>query len=166
MADTDGTTTKTNRAAFWQEHLRAWSQSGLTQADYCRQQQLSAAAFGWWKRQLHGKAKPRRRSSGAKRPQHRRPTAVQFVEVQRGPDVKTSADAATYEVLLYHGRAIRIGHDFDPAMLKRLIETVVACALRACLPQFLVARHGSHDLEKIVIENADVSRMPEFRLVG
>jgi len=41
MADTDGTTTKTNRAAFWQEHLRAWSQSGLTQADYCRQHDLS-----------------------------------------------------------------------------------------------------------------------------
>jgi hypothetical protein len=45
-------------------------------------------------------------------------------------------------------------------------EMVVACALRACLPQFLVARHGSHDLEKIIIENADLSRMPEFRLVG
>jgi hypothetical protein len=45
-------------------------------------------------------------------------------------------------------------------------EMVVACALRACLPQFLAVRHGSHDLEKIIIENADVSRMPEFRLVG
>jgi len=62
MADTDGTTKKeTSRKPFWQKHLRAWSQSGLTQADYGRQHQLSAPAFGWWKRQLEGKPKPRTR---------------------------------------------------------------------------------------------------------
>jgi hypothetical protein len=113
MADTNGTTTKTNRAAFWQEHLRAWSESGLTQADYCRQHELSAAAFGWWKRQLQGKPKPRKRSSGTRWSRRDRQTPVQFVEVQRGPDVKTSANAVAYEVLLSHGRAIRSGHDFD-----------------------------------------------------
>jgi len=45
-------------------------------------------------------------------------------------------------------------------------EMVVAQALLACLPQFLVVKHGSHDLEKFIVENADVSRMPELRLVG
>jgi len=45
-------------------------------------------------------------------------------------------------------------------------EMVVAQALRACLPKFLVVKHGSHDLEKFIVENADVSRMPEFRLTG
>jgi len=45
-------------------------------------------------------------------------------------------------------------------------EMVVAQALRASLPQFLVVQHGSHDLEKFIVENADVSRMPELRLVG
>jgi len=69
MAKIDGTTKKkTSRRPFWQEHLRAWSESGLTQADYCRQHQLSRAAFGWWKRQLQGKPKPRRRFPDAKRP--------------------------------------------------------------------------------------------------
>ena len=127
MTQTNGTTRKrTSRRPFWQQHLRVWSQSGLTQADYCRQHQLSAAAFGWWKRQLQDKPKPQRRSLGAERPQRDHPATVQFVEVQRGPDVKTSADAAAYEVLLSHGRAIRIGHDFDPAVLKRLIATVEA----------------------------------------
>jgi len=127
MADTDGTTkNKTSRRPFWQEHLRAWSQSGLTQADYCRQHQLSAAAFGWWKRQLQGKPKPRRRSPGTKRPQRRRPTTVQFVEVQRGPAIDTGSSPAVYEVLLSQGRTIRVGHDFDPDVLKRLIMTVEA----------------------------------------
>ena len=124
MADTDGTTKKkTSRRPFWQEHLQAWSKSGLTQADYCRQHQLSRAAFGWWKRQLQGKPKGR---TGTKQPQSDRQTAVQFVEVQRGPDVDTGSSSAVYEVLLSHGRAIRVGHEFDPDVLKRLIATVEA----------------------------------------
>lgn len=45
-------------------------------------------------------------------------------------------------------------------------EMVVAQALRSCLPKFLVVKHGSHDLEKFIVENADVSRMPELRLAG
>jgi hypothetical protein len=45
-------------------------------------------------------------------------------------------------------------------------EMVVAQALRASLPRFLAVKHGSHDLEKFIVENADVSRMPELRLAG
>jgi len=45
-------------------------------------------------------------------------------------------------------------------------EMVVAQALRASLPQFLVVNHGTHDLEKFIIENADPSRLPELRLAG
>ena len=51
----------------------------------------------------------------------RNQTAVQFVEVQCGPDVNTSGSPAVYEVLLSRGRAIRVGHGFDPDILKRLI---------------------------------------------
>ena len=125
MADTDGTTKKkTSRRPFWQEHLRAWSESGLTQVAYCRQHQLSRAAFGWWKRQLRGKPRVRKGRTGTKQPQSDRPTAVGFVEVQRGPDMNTIANAAVYEVLLSQGRAIRVGHEFDPDVLKQLITTV------------------------------------------
>ena len=127
MADTDGTTKKkTSRRPFWQEHLRAWSESGLTQVAYCRQHQLSRAAFGWWKRQLRGKPRVRKGRTDTKKPQSDRQTAVQFVEVQRGPDINTGGSPAVYEVLLSRGRAIRIGHDFDPDVLKRLIATVEA----------------------------------------
>jgi len=127
MADTDGTTkNKTSRRSFWQKHLRAWFQSGLTQADYCRQHELSRAAFGWWKRQLQGKPKPRRRSPGTKRHHSDHPATVQFVEVQHGPDRDLGGSPAVYEILLSCGRAIRVGHTFDAAVLKRLITTVEA----------------------------------------
>jgi hypothetical protein len=45
-------------------------------------------------------------------------------------------------------------------------EMVVAHTLRDSLPKFLVVKHGEHDLEKFIVENADLSRMPGLRLVG
>ena len=127
MAKTDGTTTKnTSRRPFWEKHLRAWSRSGLTQADYCRRHQLSAPAFGWWKRQLEGKPRARKRSPAMNQSERGIQTEVRFVEVQRGSDVEPGGNPAVYEVLLSGGRAIRVGHTFDPEVLKRLIATVEA----------------------------------------
>jgi len=127
MAKTDGTTTKnTSRRPFWEKHLRAWAQSGLTQADYCRQHQLSAPAFGWWKRQLQGKPRSRKRPPAAKQSEPRDKTPVRFVEVQRRSDVDAADSPVVYDVLLCRGRAIRVGHEFDPEVLKRLIATVEA----------------------------------------
>lgn len=34
----------------WHHHLRAWTSSGLSQAEYCRRNQLSWKCFGYWKR--------------------------------------------------------------------------------------------------------------------
>jgi hypothetical protein len=45
-------------------------------------------------------------------------------------------------------------------------EMVVAHALRDSLPKFLVVKHGKHDLEKFIVENADLSRVPGLRLAG
>jgi len=125
MAKTGGTTTKkTSRRPFWQKHLRAWSQSGLTQADYCRRHQLSAPAFGWWKRQLEGKPKVRKKPLAAKQSERGDPATVRFVEVQHSSHVHPDGGPATYEVLLSQRRAIRVGPTFDPEILKRLIATV------------------------------------------
>lgn len=43
------------KADFWKGHLDTWRSSGLTQTAYCRQQGLSIASFGYWRRVL-GKA--------------------------------------------------------------------------------------------------------------
>ena len=42
----------TKRGRIWAKRLRQWLQSGLSQAEYCRQHDLSAPALGWWKKQL------------------------------------------------------------------------------------------------------------------
>jgi hypothetical protein len=104
---------KTSRAAYWQKHIFQWSESGLTQAEYCRRNKLSVAAFNWWKRNLRKKSKAQKNSSAS----------MQFVEVHGVPPVHSDCDE-TYEVVLPRGRAIRVGRDFDSDVLKRLIAVV------------------------------------------
>jgi len=43
-------------------------------------------------------------------------------------------------------------------------EMVVGQALRSSLPHFLATMHGSHELEKMIVENADLSRLPDLRI--
>lgn len=44
-----GSKRETERARFWRKQIAAWERSGLTQAEFCRREGLSAAAFSWWK---------------------------------------------------------------------------------------------------------------------
>ncbi|WP_304511825.1 IS66 family insertion sequence element accessory protein TnpA [Desulfobacula sp.] len=37
------------RQQFWQEHLKKWSESELTQREYCRINNLKASRFTYWK---------------------------------------------------------------------------------------------------------------------
>ena len=104
---------KTSRAAYWRKHISKWSKSGLTQAEYCRRNGLSAAAFHWWKGELRRKSKAQKAS----------PTSIQFVEVQ-GVSPTHGSRNESYEVLLSRDRTIRVGHDFDSEVLKRLIAVV------------------------------------------
>jgi hypothetical protein len=43
-------------------------------------------------------------------------------------------------------------------------EMVVAQALRSSLPHFLATLHGRHELEKIIVDNADLSKLPALQL--
>jgi hypothetical protein len=104
---------KTSRAAYWRRHISKWSKSALTQAEYCRRNGLSAAAFHWWKGELRRKSKVQKESS----------TSMQFVEVH-GVSPAHAGLGETYEIALFRGRAIRVGRDFDSDVLKRLIAVV------------------------------------------
>ena len=119
MAKTKG---KTSRAAYWQKHISQWSKSGLTQAGYCRRNNLSAAAFHWWKGHLRKKAEVQKGFS-AKRQKPDPPAAMmQFVEVHGVSPAHVGGES--YEVMLSRGRTIRVGRDFDSNTLKRLIAAV------------------------------------------
>lgn len=38
---------------FWQSHIDAWLLTGLSQAEYCRQNHLKSGRFTYWKRKLN-----------------------------------------------------------------------------------------------------------------
>ena len=105
----------TQRARYWEQWIRRWEQSGLTQATFCRRHGLKPMNFGWWKRRLasrtrstrHGQATPQAKSS------------TEFVEVQM-----QGRSVAAYEIVLAHGRVIRLSEDFDPARVSRLVAAV------------------------------------------
>jgi hypothetical protein len=110
----------TVRGRFWARHLQRWKQSGLSQAQYCRQQQLSTPAFGWWKRHLTAiptrghPATTRRRARGKDR---------SFVELTRADSgVLAPADEGAYEIVLPGGRQLRLGRHWEPDRVRQLLR--------------------------------------------
>ncbi len=41
-----------NKRRFWMAHHQAWTESGLSQNEYCRRQKLKISQFGYWKRKF------------------------------------------------------------------------------------------------------------------
>jgi len=59
-ADASGTdaNNRTDRSVFWQSHLDRWRQSGLSQAQYCRQNDLVYHQMVYWARKHRDAAAP------------------------------------------------------------------------------------------------------------
>lgn len=50
--------------SYWKQHVSSWQNSGLTQAEYCRQQNIkNVKSFNWHKRKILGVWKPDLNSS-------------------------------------------------------------------------------------------------------
>lgn len=43
---------RSERAAFWRDHIESWRESGQTQAAYCTEQGLSVKSLAYWLRRL------------------------------------------------------------------------------------------------------------------
>ncbi len=119
MADSQPRKSLTVRGRFWARHLQRWNQSGLSQAQYCRQQQLSAPAFGWWKRQL---ATAPTQGSPATAPHQVRGQNGSFVELTRAAGgVPAPAGEVAYEIVLPGCRQLRLGRHWEPDRVRQLL---------------------------------------------
>ncbi len=49
--------------AYWRQHIEQWQQTNLTQAAYCRENQLCPDKFSYYKRTKAGKTKTRNLTS-------------------------------------------------------------------------------------------------------
>jgi len=112
----------TARRRFWTGHLQGWKQSGLSQAEYCRRQHLSAATFGWWKTRLTAltlegsPAVSTSRAGGKDRC---------FVELAvAGGGTGPTAAEKVYEIILASGRQLRLGRHFEPERVRQLLRVL------------------------------------------
>lgn len=111
----------TPRGRFWRKHVQQWGRSGATQVQYCKEHELSVAAFRWWRRKLVDDppalvpAKRSRPTSG--------PTFTEIRIPQGG-----EAAAYAYEIILSNRTQLRLCRNFDVQAVLALVSVLgVSC---------------------------------------
>lgn len=75
-------------------------------AAFCRERNLHASHFYWWKKRL------------------REDTAARFVEVQVAESPANVVGGSRIEVRLQNGRSLMVGREFDPEHVRGLLAVV------------------------------------------
>ena len=86
----------------WREHFKNWKASGLSQADYCRENGISQHSFTYWRTKLG--AAPKKQSSS-------------FIEIRR-PESVQGFELIAGEV------TVKVPPGFDAKDLSRLLEAL------------------------------------------
>lgn len=118
---------------YWRKQMRAQAVSGQSVARWCRQNNLSAPSFYFWKRTLAQRDDPTtpRPTRSADKP------SAAFAQVLlTGAPVPASASAmgapmaeGPIQILLRDGLAVRVAAGFDAPTLARVLDVLEA---RAC----------------------------------
>jgi hypothetical protein len=95
------------RRKFWENHLRAWQASGLSQVGYCRKHGLKCKSFVYWKKRLV----PTR-------------VAVSLVEVPRCQPAPIVSPCRPLRLILGNRYGIETERGFDEQTLDRLLRVL------------------------------------------
>lgn len=107
--------TRSERRAFWHEHVEAWQDGDESQAAYCRRHGLSAMSFSHWKRRFERDQLASAVGSGA--------ASASLIEVQvADKDQPVASAGVTVEV----GGQVRLqlARDFDANALQRAVRAL------------------------------------------
>ena len=121
------------RSEYWRAQSVAWQTSGMTQADFCEEHELSLPALRWWRWKLKredGESEP---STAPEKDSGRAMRLVPVRVVDPEPHHPTPSSCSTsavpplaFEVVLESGATIRMPRDFDAEALSRLLRTLEA----------------------------------------
>ncbi len=92
------------RQAFWKTHLDQWSESSMTQREYCRQNDLIAHRFTYWKIKFKNKNLP-----------------VEFVQISPEP---MKIDPCELKLNIGLGLQIEIPDGFSRTTLEQVLVTL------------------------------------------
>jgi len=96
----------------WERLVSEQGRSGQTVAAFCRERQLCASHFFWWKKRLRASA------------------ATKFLEVKwaAAPPTPRPVGDPRVEVVLTNGRRLRVGPGFDPELVRALAAVLESAA--------------------------------------
>jgi hypothetical protein len=133
---------KSDKAAYWAVIIRRYRESGLTQPQFCRENDISFHSLRWWLYQPRAKEAMEALRDAPRRKARPQPQALAQHQTSRFLPVRiveTSADQqpdrpppwspAPIQVLVSGGRSIAVGPGFDPDVLRRV---VVALEVTGC----------------------------------
>ena len=92
----------------WPKHVRQWQESGLSQADYCRQYNLNNRLLSLYNNKF-------KKSSIITKNKN-------FVKIPQRIITEQPSNEYPYEISLPGKMNIRLGNNFNPASLKIIIE--------------------------------------------
>ncbi len=122
----------------WRRLLGQWRRSGRTGRDFCAEQQLSEPSFYAWKREIARRDQERtarpQAPARSKASRDHEPTASARTAASRRsaatalpafvPVTVEAAGAWALEVVVAHGRLLRVRAGFDAAVLRRLLAVL------------------------------------------
>jgi hypothetical protein len=103
----------------WRPVIEAWRRSGQEIATFCRERHVPISSLKYWKRELAHREQQRQARRAAAEAQK---NAISFLPVQVLEPAAGAVGAV--EVVLRGGRVLRIGANFDPAILKKVVATL------------------------------------------
>ncbi len=104
----------TSAACRWQAIIDEFRQSALTQAEFCRQRDLSLQTF---RKYLYGS-----------RPVVKTTPVVEFLSVTAPITLAQAPQPDPIVLILADGRRVAVAPGFDSQTLKRLVETIEGLA--------------------------------------
>ncbi|WP_049770495.1 IS66 family insertion sequence element accessory protein TnpA [Desulforapulum autotrophicum] len=99
------------REQFWKSHIESWSPSGLSQAEYCRRNDLNIPRFRYWKHRFRKENLP-----------------LDFVQIPSVPVKSTRLFQHTgnpsLRIIMNSEFTIEVQDDFSPVVLEKVILTL------------------------------------------
>ncbi len=95
--------------SFWKKQIRNWQESGLSQSEFCRTNNLIPHRFTYWKRKLVKQQEK----------------AVSLVQVDMKTKLNTKpAYRSPLRIVFNNQFHIEVDRDFDPVTLRQLVYTL------------------------------------------
>jgi hypothetical protein len=126
--------TAAEREARWRTVVAEWSKSGLSQAAFCGERALPVKRFYWWRSELARRERACKRRPGPPAvPPQRGSGGPQLVPLRVVPSRSGCGGEgqegagewpAGVEVLLAHGRRVRVGRGFEAEVLAAVVSVL------------------------------------------